>query len=121
MTTLTNMSYKLYSLPDYKKDLDFIENNYSLYTIDELVNELSEYDNNYHFRVQPNTQYTFFTDIDSGDFNDIITKLINPPRQDTGIFAIDISIDISISHIPTTTKIRTSLSAHPSFCVVISK
>lgn len=70
--------YKLYSVDDYRKTVDFINNGYCEYDIDDLVEELENNDNRYHMRIHFDDDYILFGDCDGfqGDFEEFAGLLM---------------------------------------------
>ena len=84
-------SFKLYSVPKFSqtdKALLKPEN----FNLNDLIEELESIDNDYYFRVHPNTQYTYFSDVDGLDtpIDDYIQKLINFMKK---YYNVDLSKD----------------------------
>ncbi len=76
------MSYKIYSLPQYKMEKSifekFISSCYSEYKLDALVVHLAEINKSYHMRVVDGGIYTFFGDLDEyfGKIETFITDML---------------------------------------------
>lgn len=63
-------NYKIYSISDYSKvNSVFIKNNAINLTKTKLKHLLTKENNNYHFRIQKNTDYVLFGDLDNFSYN----------------------------------------------------
>ena len=61
---MQNKKYIIYSLPTYQHTTKALEDpdpeSYEENEIYELIDEITNVNECYHFRIHPNTQYTFF-------------------------------------------------------------